>query len=136
MSSTISNHRVFLSFKATSESSRALQRLTLDKVHIRREKDSNIFITLNLGYAGRSELPDSLKIISDQLISVFYKELIGEVMLFSEGFESNMSMTKFIIDFEPLFRGLLSDLFPDLELEPIHHTMLSEKVIEFLQELS
>lgn len=77
-------------------------------------------------------------------MAVLYKELIGEVILFSDVFDLNtlmtairdMSMTKFIIEDEPLFRGLLSDLFPDIELEPIHHTMLSEKVIEFLQELS
>ena len=49
-------------------------------------------------------------------MTVLYKELIGEVILFSEVFDLNtlmtairdMSMTKFIIEDEPLFRGLLS----------------------------
>ena len=157
-----------------------------------------IFITMNPGYAGRSELPDNLKAMFRPVVMVVPdKELICEVMLFSEGFETNahmlakkmitiyemaagqlskqhhydwglralksvltragelkrantelredvvlmtairdMNMPKFIFEDAPLFVGLLNDLFPDIELEPIHHPTLSEKVDELFNELS
>jgi dynein heavy chain len=156
-----------------------------------------IFITMNPGYAGRSELPDNLKAMFRPVVMVVPdKELICEVMLFSEGFETNthmlakkiitiydmaagqlskqhhydwglralksvltragelkrsntalreevvlmtalrdMNMPKFTFDDAPLFVGLLNDLFPDVELDPIHDPHLSEQVDNIFTEL-
>ena len=47
----------------------------------------------------------------------------------------DMNMPKFTFEDTPLFVGLLNDLFPDIELDPVHHPQLSEKIDELFEEM-
>jgi dynein heavy chain 1 len=64
-------------------------------------KDLGIFITMNPGYAGRSNLPDNLKKLFREIaMNKPDRELITQVMLFSQGFRSAEKLASKVV---PLF---------------------------------
>ena len=70
--------------------------------------NTGIFITMNPGYAGRSNLPDNLKkLFRSVAMSKPDKELIAEVMLFSQGFKQAKRLAKQTV---PFFDGCAARL--------------------------
>ncbi|VDL72361.1 unnamed protein product [Nippostrongylus brasiliensis] len=85
------------------EAVRAGGEMTVDLVGKRLNVNSNIgiFITMNPGYSGRSNLPDNLKQLFRSLaMTQPDRQLIAQVMLFSQGFRTAEVLAKKIV---PLF---------------------------------
>ena len=76
---------------------------------IKLNSDMGIFVTMNPGYAGRSNLPENLKQLFRQMAMVTPdKELIGQVMLFSQGFKSAEKLAGKIVSLFELCSNQLS----------------------------
>ena len=84
--------------------SNGLPRFVFEGREIKLEWSCGIFITMNPGYAGRTELPDNLKSMFRPISMVVPDStLIAEIILFGEGFNN----TKVYVSFQlSVFRCL------------------------------
>ena len=71
------------------------QRFVFEGREIKLEWSCGIFITMNPGYAGRTELPDNLKSMFRPISMVVPDStLIAEILLFGEGFNNTKLLAK------------------------------------------
>jgi dynein heavy chain 1 len=89
--------------------------------------NSGIFITMNPGYAGRSNLPDNLKkLFRSVAMSKPDKELIAEVMLFSQGFKQAKELARQTVPFfDHCFERLTKQAHYDFGLRALKSVLVS-----------
>lgn len=94
---------------------------------LRVNTNTGIFITMNPGYAGRSNLPDNLKkLFRSVAMSKPDKELIAEVMLYSQGFTQAKQLSKQTVPFfDRCAAGLSKQAHYDFGLRALKSVLVS-----------
>jgi dynein heavy chain 1, cytosolic len=89
--------------------------------------NTGLFITMNPGYAGRSNLPDNLKkLFRSVAMSKPDKELIAEVMLFSQGFKQAKQISQQVVPFfDHCAKGLSKQPHYDFGLRALKSVLVS-----------
>jgi dynein heavy chain len=79
------------------------------ELNIQVQKDTGLFITMNPGYAGRSELPDNLACLF-RPVAMMAPDFnsIAKITLMSEGFKQNENLAKKVVTIYELMKKQLS----------------------------
>ena len=84
--------------------------LILNSVQVRLNRRVGLFITMNPGYAGRSELPENLKsLFRGVSMSVPDKTLIAEVLLCTKSFKKAEELSRKLVTFFNRCKEQLTD---------------------------